>query len=278
MKNNIAAVTEKNFVQKYPLLVFFVLAYVFFLASLIVIGVFVKTLSITPFVLNWFAAAASWTPNLAALVVLWLVKEPGGIRKLASGWLKWRVHPGWYIFGIMPLVLSLAVAGAFIASGSPAPGTSTPLTVTALFWMVLFGVIQGATGEELGWRGFALPRLQARYNPLVAAILLGLLIAGWHSILHLIQPIAVPEWQFWLAIVCYSVIVTWSFNHTCGSLFIVSLLHFSFNFGADLVVNGLGLVSLQNLFAGYTVVYLLWALGIIVVEGSKFRQKAVVGA
>jgi membrane protease YdiL (CAAX protease family) len=272
-----SSATEKNLVRKYALLVFFVLAYVFFFVTLMVIGLFVFTVGISPFVLSWLIAIGSWTPNLAAFVVLWINKKPGEIRKLAAGWLKWRVHPGWYIFGIMPLVIALAVAGVSIALGNPAPGASAPLTATALFWMVVFNVIQGATGEELGWRGFALPRLHARYSFLVSAIILGLLIAGWHSILHLVNPLGVPEWQFWLAIVCYSVVVTWSFNRTEGSLLIVSLLHFSFNFGADLVMNGLGLVSVQNLFWGYTIVFPLWALGIILVEGKKFRQKPAIG-
>lgn len=278
MKNNVAAVTEKNFVKKYPLLVFFVLAYVFFTISLLIAGVFVFTFSISQFALEWFVALGSWTPNLAAAIVLWLIDEPGGIRKLASGWLKWRVHPGWYLFGIAPLVIALAVAGVSILAGNPAPGASAPFSATVVFWLLVFNVIQGATGEELGWRGFALPRLQARYSSLVAAVILGLLIAGWHSILHLIQPSPIPEWQFWLVIVCYSVVVAWSFNHTGGSLLIVSLFHFSFNFGGELVMEGLGLVSAQTLFGGYAVVYLLWALGIILIEGKKFRQKTVVGS
>jgi uncharacterized protein len=277
MKSNISSGTNKNLVQKYPLLGFFVLAYVFFFASLMVIGVFVFNVSISPFVMQWFVALGSWTPNLAAFVVLWLIKAPGGIRKLAAGWLKWRVHPAWYIFGIIPLLIALVVAVGSMALGNLAPGASAPFTATALFWMVIFNVIQGATGEELGWRGFALPRLQARYSSLVAAVILGLLIAGWHSILHLIQPSSVPEWQFWLVIVFYSVVVAWSFNHTGGSLLIVSLFHFSFNFGSDLVTNGLGLISIQNLFLGYMGVFLLWALGIILIEGKKFRQKSVVG-
>lgn len=265
-------------VKRHPLPMFFVLAYLFFLISLVVTGVLVFQFAITPFVLDWCAVVGSWTPNLAALVVLWLTKAPGGMRGVAAGWLKWRVHPGWYLVGLMPLAISLAIAGGALALGSPAPGASAPLTAPTVVWLVVFSVIQGATGEELGWRGFALPRLQSRYGALVATVILGLLIAGWHSILHLFQPAGVPEWQFWLVMVAYCVVVTWSFNRTGGSLLIVSLLHFSFNFGAKLVLGGLGLVSMQSLFWGYIAVYGLAALGIILAEGPTLGQKAAVGA
>jgi uncharacterized protein len=273
MENNISLVNEKNLIKKYPLIVFSVFSYVFFLLVLLAIGVTLNTFSISPFVMNWLIAIGSWTPNVAVLLVVWVNRGPSGIKNLFAGWLKWRVHPGWYLFGLMPLFISLALAGGYLFLGGKPVGASTDITATVFFWMLIFNLLQGATGEELGWRGFALPRLQKRYSTLVSAIILGLLIAGWHSILHLFTPSPMPEWQFWLMIVCYSIIVAWGYNRSGASLLIVSLLHFSFNFGPDLVNTKMGLIPAENLYGGFSVIYAFWVLGIIVLEGKKFWQK-----
>ena len=272
INNKILDADEKNLIKKYPLAAFFVLAYVFFFLMLMVIGGIFTLVPISPFVLDWLTAIASWMPNVAAVLVVGIISGRSAQRKLISGWLTWRVHPGWYLFGLMPLVIAVTLAGGYIALGGTPAAASTSITGTSLFWMIIFNLIQGATGEELGWRGFALPRLQQRYSPLVSALILGLAIAGWHSILHLIVPTSIPEWLFWLELVCYSVIVMWGYNRS-GSLVIVSLFHFASNFGFAFVTNGLGWVSLENIFWVYTVVYALWALGIIWVAGKRFLQK-----
>ena len=135
--------------------------------------------------------------------------------------------------------------------------------------MLFFHTIQGATGEELGWRGFALPRLQSRFSSLTAALILGLLVAGWHGLLHLVSPTGVPEWQFWGLMVSYSIIVTWAFNKTRGSGLIVTLFHFAFNFSLELLSTGLGLIPLENLFVIRTVVYSALALGLLLITGKN---------
>ncbi len=272
MKNKTLAANEKNLIKKYPLGAFFVLADVFFFLTLMVIGGIFTLVSISPFVLDWLTAIASWTPNVAAVLVVGIISGRRGIGNLFAGWYQWRVHPGWYLFGLMPLVIAVTLAGGYIALGGKPAAASTSITGTTLFWMIVFNLIQGATGEELGWRGFALPRLQQRYSRLISALILGLAIAVWHSILHLVAPTPIPEWLFWLEIVCYSVIVAWGYNRS-GSLVIVSLFHFASNFGFAFVTTGLGWVSLENIFWGYTVVYVLWALGIVWVEGKRFLQK-----
>ena len=83
-------------------------------------------------------------------------------------------------------------------------------------------------GEELGWRGYALPRLQARHSALLASIVLGLLWGLWHLPLFLTQGDARASIPFgwWMAgIVVAAIVYTWVYNHTQGSLLIVLLLH-----------------------------------------------------
>ena len=100
---------------------------------------------------------------------------------------------------------------------------------------VLTMVLGGPLLEEIGWRGFALPRLQRRHGPLVAALVLGVLWALWH-----LPQFLVPTWAassggggvsgialFVLVAVAFSVVLSWVFNNTRGGLLIVVLVHTS---------------------------------------------------
>src|SRR5207248_818107 len=96
--------------------------------------------------------------------------------------------------------------------------------------------------EEPGWRGFALPRLQQRWSPLVGSIILGLLWAAWH-----LPNYFRPDWStvnggvsfsgiavFAAATVVFSVVLTWVYNRTGGSILMAILVHASINFSQGL--------------------------------------------
>jgi uncharacterized protein len=102
---------------------------------------------------------------------------------------------------------------------------------------VVVGFVSGPLLEEPGWRGFALPHLQAQMGALRGTLVLGALWAGWHLPQYL-----VPEWAnqngglnptpvatFLLMVVAISPVMTWLFNRTRGSLFLVMLAHSSIN-------------------------------------------------
>jgi membrane protease YdiL (CAAX protease family) len=101
-----------------------------------------------------------------------------------------------------------------------------------LFVTVFF--IGGPFGEEPGWRGFALPRLQRRYGPLLGSLILGPLWALWHLPIFFI-----PSWNFpptllnlvlyVISAISFTIVMTWVFNNTKGSLLMAILLHASFN-------------------------------------------------
>jgi uncharacterized protein len=106
------------------------------------------------------------------------------------------------------------------------------------FVIVFFG--GGPLGEEVGWRGFALPRMQPRYGPLWGTLLLGVLWVFWHlpdfltpaqgggpgvSFATLLTNFSI----FFLFVVALAIIFTWVFNHTRGSIFIAILLYASIN-------------------------------------------------
>jgi membrane protease YdiL (CAAX protease family) len=109
----------------------------------------------------------------------------------------------------------------------------SPLPLLVLFVYVFF--LGGPLGEEPGWRGFALPRLQRMHGPLVGSLILGPLWALWH-----LPFFWVPAWNFpptvanivlfVIASIPVTIILTWIFNNTNGSVFIAILGHWSFDF------------------------------------------------
>ena len=82
--------------------------------------------------------------------------------------------------------------------------------------------------EEFGWRGYALDRLQNRFNALLSSVILGLIWGLWHLPLFGLEGSIqqnVPIWAFVLGTVLFSVILTWLYNNTGGSILAVILLH-----------------------------------------------------
>src|SRR3712207_6537622 len=87
-------------------------------------------------------------------------------------------------------------------------------------------------GEELGWRGYALPRLLARRSALAASLILGLLWGLWH--LPTFYVLGAPQHglpisAFLLLTMAYSVLFTWIYLHTRGSVLIATLFHSAIN-------------------------------------------------
>jgi membrane protease YdiL (CAAX protease family) len=92
--------------------------------------------------------------------------------------------------------------------------------------VVLSNIFDAGLGEELGWRGFALPRMQARKPALAASLLLGILWGLWHLPFEIavgISPLGYLD--FLLFIIGFSVLYTWVYNNTWGSLFLIVLFH-----------------------------------------------------
>lgn len=268
-------ISKSNLIEKHPLILFFVFAYFFFFVSLLLIGLIRRFVHIPEPLMQVFVAFASWTPNLAAILIVWKSKGRKGVIALLTGWKKWRVSILWYLVGILPMVIALFTAGiSSLLDGMPLL-VNTNFCWSAILSMVIFHTLQGATGEELGWRSYALPGLEERFGSLVSALLLGVLIAGWHSILHLLSPTGIPECQFWWVVICYSIIVAWIYSQTSRSLLIVSLFHFSFNFSLELVTTRLALISLSDLFSRYVWIYSILALVMIILGGRKFIRSGV---
>jgi uncharacterized protein len=217
-----------------PILIFFVLAFsIPWAGSAIVIaqghGVLPGTLPMEPVLI-----IGSWTPNLAAFLVLaFIVRRRGGIRELLLGWTRWNAAPGWYLVAASPLLIGLITIGIVRGILGQPPGDGEMAGAAMFATVLVLALISGATGEELGWRGFALPRLQTRMSALSASVVLGLLWSLWHLPLWFtgFGWEKTPFWVFTLSCVSFSVIATWVCNSTNARLVIVTLMHLFLNFG-----------------------------------------------
>ena len=88
-----------------------------------------------------------------------------GVRTLLSGFLKWRVRPIWYGVAIgVPIALGFVVVGVYFSLAGRPPGGIARFTTASFLGTVLGHLFRGPLGEEAGWRGLALPRLQARHS------------------------------------------------------------------------------------------------------------------
>lgn len=205
------------------------------------------------------AYVAIYMPTLAAIFLTGLESGTPGIRALFRRFLLWRVGLHWYLFALFGSVAIGLVAMALYALGG---GTLPPFNPNYL--AVVFLLIGGPLAEEMGWRGYALPRLQARFGGLPASILVGALWAVWHlpgfiwpSVLY---NVPIPFTWFLLFAVAWSILFTWLYNPTNGSL----LLAFLFHLGIDatfaiLPLNGRDLALLNLVVTwGVVLVVVVW--------------------
>lgn len=164
----------RSIVDGHPVATFFVLAYAFswLLWLPIVLGVEgpIGTLSFV---------AGGFGPALAGAVVTWLDGE--SVKAWARQIIRWRVAPRWYLaaFGLPLLVVGLGSA-AIVVLGTPVDFSLLPGRLSLVLTSYVIVALVGGGNEEPGWRGFALPRLQERYTPVRATLILGVVWAFWH--------------------------------------------------------------------------------------------------
>jgi membrane protease YdiL (CAAX protease family) len=104
------------------------------------------------------------------------------------------------------------------------------LVVVKLFHQLFFF---NATGEEVGWRGFALPRLQARTNPIIASLVLAFLWGIWHFFFWQAEGRSVFTLQFWIEtyvnLIPATLIIVWICNRAKGSILVAGIIHAAAN-------------------------------------------------
>jgi membrane protease YdiL (CAAX protease family) len=230
-----------------PLLFFFIIAFAgAWLVELPVVlsrtgtGLLPYTLP-GPLIVVLIAAATFTGPTVAAFVMTWSIQGKAGTKQLLRRYVLWRVKFRWYLFVLLVIPIS-EVLGAIVLPGVAASYQPILLSLVLAYPLafVTTFVLGGPLGEEPGWRGFALPRLQAAHGPLVGSVILGVLWAFWHFPLFwtgVWTPPTVPNMvMFVVMITALTIVMTWVFNNARGSLLITMLMHASFNTFANKMV------------------------------------------
>jgi uncharacterized protein len=173
--------------------------------------------------------AGTFGPGVAAVALMIGLHGRAGFRREVARQWKWRIGARtWLLVAFAPVLAVLGAIGLARAAGAPEAQWNDPSQ-----WYLVFGVLAyvavfgGPLGEELGWRGFALPRLQERMNPTAAVALLGLAWGLWHLPLFWIDGTVqqqIPIAAFLAQTTVTSVIYGWLWN-TTGSLPAVIALH-----------------------------------------------------
>src|ERR687890_2542179 len=172
-----------SLVKRHPIITFFVLTYVFTWA--IESPLVFLTDSVTATQGLVLVILASNVPSAVAIVLTAIVLGRGALRKLLARLLIWRVSPFWYLVVFLgPVALTGGVVLLNALMGGPALSLGMTLVGAATFFA--FSIFPGsALGEEIGWRGYVLPRMQARMSALRASLILAPFWALWHLPLFL---------------------------------------------------------------------------------------------
>ena len=211
-----------------------------------------------------------YAPTIAALVVGAAADGAAGLRAALAGWTRWRARAAWYLvaLALFPALGLIAIALYAASAGIGAVHSPTLAALAALF---LVGATLGPVGEQAGWRGFALPRLQARHGPVIASLLLGAIWGAWHGILWFIPgagQATYPFLAFVLATMAQQVVLTWLYNETRGGLPVPACLHYGAN--TTLTLNGLLGVVPPVPFLLLTVA-LLGIVALVIVAATRGR-------
>jgi membrane protease YdiL (CAAX protease family) len=264
----------KALIQKHPLISFFVLTYaIAFGVTFAYIALFPGQPSKT-WSLNWFLNAFS--PTISAILLVYVIGGTAKVKNLLSGFTRWNVGLRWYLAATFLFWGPLAFALIYGALGNPAPGLKPGLTVTAILGQVLFTLFSGPLAEEAGWRGFALPRLQARYNALVSSLILGVIWCCWHIPLYFVpgsSQSGIPFPIYLMLVVTLGIYFTWLYNNTRGSLIICVLAHFSFNMTGGFIAGTLGLLPPMILYVAAGSLLMLTVVAIVIYFGWKTLYK-----
>jgi membrane protease YdiL (CAAX protease family) len=259
--------------RRSELIAFFALAFIFSWSIEIPLALSAQGLinSAPPMALHYLA---SFGPMLSALLVTLFSRGLAGVGRLLTGLVRWRTPREYYAFAVAApiVVFAIIILATWLVQGTPPDlallgdadylGSLGVLPAFAL-WVVTFGM-----GEEIGWRGFALPRLQSTRSALAASFVLGAFWAVWHlpAVFYRDTYIAMG----WMVVPMLltvaavgSVVYTWLFNGTRGSLLVIILFHGLFDFFSVWPAGLLGPGMVM------TVLMVFWAVRVFKVYGAE---------
>lgn len=223
----------------------------------------------------------AFAPSIAALWLTWRADGGDGVKRLLAGVVHWRVAARYYLFaaGFMAAIkLTVAVIHRVATGAWPRFGNEG-------WYVIVFALLVSTPfqfGEEVGWRGYALPRLSARFGLAPASVLLGLIWACWHLPQFFIAAADTYRQSFpvyLLQVTALSVAIAWLWKRTNGSLLLTMLMHSAVNNTKDIVPSatpgGTSTFGLRASPVAWITVALLWVCAALLLCAMS-RMEAVI--
>ena len=263
-----------NLIKRYPAISQFVLA-------LLIGGVMIAPMvaGVVPSD-SMFLLIAAYSASLAGIILTAIVSGKVGLKEMFRRLLIWRAGIGWWVFALIAFALMYLgglVLAALFSGSTVSVNLAQPLYMFfPLFIMKFF--LDAGLGEELGWRGFLLPRLQTRYSALVSSIIVGIVWGLWHLPLFMLEGMS-PTYemgQAWgvvpallgytvVVVIPYSILFTWMYNNTKGSLLLAFVFHASqawFELFRDPD-------NLIGPYIGFSAILFVTAIVVVLISGAK---------
>ncbi len=243
--------------------------------------------ALAPYSVEWHILifVGTFSPGIAAVLLTSLEERAPGRDALLSRLFQWEVGPRWYGFAFLFMpAIKLTVAGLYRALTGAWPRIgeeSVLLMIAATFFSTFIG---GQAGEEVGWRGYALPRMAELVGLRAASLLLGVIWAAWHLPLFFIPATTTTGQSFplyLLQVTAISVAFAWLWERTRRSLLPVMLLHAAVNNTKDIVPSGepgaAHALGLSHALVAWLTVMLLWLCAVYFLATMP-RRKATYSA
>jgi membrane protease YdiL (CAAX protease family) len=257
--------------ERAKLVKFFIYSYLLLWVGIAFIG-FLNFVGAPKLIQDIMKNVAAWAPTYAILI-LYKSLYPNVKFKdyLKDNFLR-KIKPHSFINSLLlqVLILSIVILIFLLLSGTKFSSLEF-IALQSIIPIFLINLTSGPIGEELGWRGYALNKLQEKYSPLIASIILGLLWGFWHLPLWFLSGYTGLQLiyyiiAFLIAVISLSVITTYFYNKS-KNILIAMWIHFWFNFLLKIVI-----FDLLNLLIYMSIVYLNIALLLIFIKRKELLQ------
>ncbi|MBN2047719.1 MAG: CPBP family intramembrane metalloprotease [Anaerolineaceae bacterium] len=234
-----------------------------------------------PFMLFFFIG--TWGPFIAAMIVTYRETGRGGITAFLKRGFNFRIAWRWWlVIFLLPLLVSALPLGIHLLLGGPAPESGLVFQPLMILPVFLTYLVTGGGNEEWGWRGYALDRLEQRWNPLAASLLLGVIWGAWHLPLFFIESTGQYHMLFWIFLAStpgISILHSWIYHRTGRNLLAAWLFHAALGTAWEVFP------IVQPQLSGYGRVYifdlgllLLLGLGVWLVMGKQLGKQEDAGS